>query len=581
MELNRRDLLKTGLAAGAVASLSGAGVATAHADPKGVMAPAGTTAERTLLRGSPGAGGYVHVTIGAGEPHLVRTDLGTAARPGRESRRRALLAFAHLTDVHVVDAQSPMRLEWLDRFDDRDQPGDPVTGLTASAYRPHEMLSAHVAEAMVRAVNSVGVGPVTGVPLDFALQTGDNSDNSQRNEVRWNIDILSGGVQVTPNSGKADAWEGVADDNWLHYDPHYWHPDGNPALAPVDEARRLHGFPRIPGLLTAAPRSFMAQGLDLPWFSAFGNHDNLVQGNFPTETLAAGFNAVATGGLKLISPPLGMSLANLLGAVRQDYAGLLQGLALTPLVRPVTGDRERRILTRREVIEEHFTTTGAPVGHGFTERNRAENTAYYSFDRGGLRFIVLDSVNPNGYSNGSLDRTQFDWLADQLAASQDRLVVISSHHTSDTMDNPLVAAGGDVTPRVLGPEVVTLLLNHPQVIAWVNGHTHTNQVWARRQDGLPGGFWEINTASHTDFPQQSRLVEVVDNQDGSLSIFTTMLDHAGPAAYGGRLQDPVSLAGLSRELSANDWHEVENNRRGAVGARNVELLVRAARAPRA
>ncbi|QIX26886.1 TIGR03767 family metallophosphoesterase [Nocardioides sp. JQ2195] len=583
MNLSRRDLLQSGLAVGAVASLSAVGLGSAaYADPllrsgtaAARLAPTGTTLERTLLRGPAGADGYVHVAVGPGEPHTVRTDLGAPAGSGRAERRRGLLAFAHLTDIHVVDAQSPMRLEWLDRFDDQDEPGDLETGLTSSAYRPHEMLSAHVAEAMVRAINSVGVGPVTGIPLDFALQTGDNSDNAQLNEVRWNIDLLGGGATVTPDSGDLGRWEGVADSERLHYDVHYWHPEGNPPLSQVDQARRLHGFPVVKGLLNAARRPFTAQGLDMPWYSAFGNHDGLVQGNFPPATLGVGLNAVATGGLKLISPPLGVSLADLVRSLRLDYLGLLRSLALTPMVRTVTADPDRRILGRSEVVEEHFTTTGLPVGHGFTEENRATGTAHYSFDRGGIRFIVLDTVNQNGNSNGSLDQAQFEWLGAQLAASRDRLVIISSHHTSDTMDNPLVATGGEVAPRVLGPEVVTLLLENPQVIAWINGHTHTNQVWARRRDGLPGGFWEINTASHADFPQQSRLVEIVDNRDGTLSLFTTMLDHDGPAAYGGRIQDPVSLAGLARELSANDWQERENDRRGSVGARNVELLIMA------
>jgi hypothetical protein len=141
------------------------------------------------------------------------------------------------------------------------------------------------------------------------------------------------------------------------------------------------------------------------------------------------------------------------------------------------------------------------------------------------------------------------------------------------MSNPLVGTGGDTEQRVQGDEVEALLLASPQVIAFVNGHSHTNQIWDHKRAGGQGGFWEINTASHIDWPQQSRLIEIVDNADGTLSIFTTMVDHAGPASYGGQLGGPRSLAGLARELAANDWHERTNDRRGDAGARNVELLV--------
>lgn len=561
MRMTRRGLLRSGAVAGV-----GVGVAGSAVPPVEALSPAArrTTLRRTLLKGS---GGYSPLARGPGEPHLLRLDLGVRPRPGRRRRRRGLLAFVQLSDVHVLDAQSPLRVEFTDRQDDDPQVS---SGIFTSAYRPHEMLTAQIADAMVRRINRVRRGPVTGKPLSLAIQTGDNSDNSQLNETRWNIDLLDGGP-VRPDSGDLTTYEGVADDDPVHYDTHYWHPHGTPPGKADDIPRRLRGFPTVPGLLDAARRPFRAAGLAIPWYTALGNHDGLAQGNFPTRSLQ--LNAVAVGELKMVSTPAGMSTADVIAAMSTgNLPSLLQSLDGTPSVRRVTADPRRRLLDRAQLVAEHFTTTGTPLGHGFTSRNRADGTAYYFFDRGRVRFVALDTVNPNGYADGSLDSTQFAWLGDLLQDSADRIVIVFSHHTSETMDNPFVGTGLDPDRRVLGAEVLALLLDHPSVVAWVNGHSHRNRIWARQRPG-GGGLWEINTAAHIDWPLQSRIVEVVDNRDGTLSLFTTVLDHAGTRRWGGELDTTRQLASLARELAANDWHHPGDGARGTAKDRNVELVV--------
>jgi len=370
---------------------------------------------------------------------------------------------------------------------------------------------------------------------------------------------------VTPDSGSLTKYEGVADRKY--YDPHYWHPEPG---SKKDIYSSTFGFPDVSGLLDAARRPFQARGLDVPWYSVFGNHDGLVQGNFP-RTLP--LSIVATGPLKVNGVPPGLSQADIIKALTSVNASpLLGALALTS-AGVVSPDPKRRVLSRRQVVEEHFKSTGTPNGHGFTQSNRTKGTAYYTFDKGNVRGVVLDTVNPNGYSDGSIDKPQLNWLKQVLAGSTDRHVIVFSHHTIATMTNPLIATGLDLNPRVLGGAVKAELLKHPNVIAWVNGHTHKNQIIAHKAASGSGGFWEINTASHVDFPQQSRTIELVDNGNGTLSIFTTMLDHAGPKSHEGSLADTVALSALARELSANDPQERTSGKNGSPADRNVELIV--------
>lgn len=126
-----------------------------------------------------------------GESHLVRDDL-EQPRPGRQRRRVPLTFFAHLSDTHVIDEESPLRVEFLDQF----------AGPFTSAYRPQEGMSPHVLNEMVRQLRNT-VSPVTQDKLALVMTTGDNTDNTQLNDTRWMIDVMDGARNVDPDSGIA------------------------------------------------------------------------------------------------------------------------------------------------------------------------------------------------------------------------------------------------------------------------------------------------------------------------------------------------------------------------------------------
>ncbi len=529
-------------------------------------APVTLTCRSSIIGGHRSPLGYWELAVGPAEDHRARTDL--RAGPGALPADGApLLTIAHLSDLHLCDSQSPARGEFLDRWSDLDSPLREHIGIIGS-YRPQDCLTVQVGAAMVEAINAVGTGPVGGAPIDWAITTGDAIDSAQANELGWYIDLLDGG-EIVPDSGSPERYEGVADaDDWHEA---YWHPDparhadGTPRL---DRPRRLYGFPDAPGLLDALRQPVRSPGLAMPWLAVHGNHDQLLQGNIP------GIGEFATASMadrKPVDVPAGWTPHEVGSFVAAVDATAQSGLDRWSemLTRTVTPDARRRTITRDEFLGAHFGDRARPAGHGL----RTGGPAYYRYDHGPVTVLVLDSVNEHGGWQGSLDEPQLVWLESELtdADRERRLVVLASHHTLADLVNGRSAPGAP--GRVLGSELAELLDGHRCVVLWLNGHTHITRVTPHSGRHA---WWEVTAPSLIDFPQQGRIVELLRSPVGTLTVALTMVDHTGELPWSGRVDSVAAMAGLSRQLAANDWQFdrtdfARNHRVGTPGDRNVLL----------
>lgn len=546
---------------------------------------------------------------GPGEPHEVRNDLGVVPSRGAGDPL-SMLYFISLTDLHQTDEESPTRLTFFDSMVILD-------GAFEAAFRPQEDLAPHMSNALVRTINRIQVD--YDRDLDLALLLGDNTDNAQDNEMKTLIDILDG-------SGVSSGMEGWvrSDSGDLNIDP-----DSGLDLGARDfdiqevddQGENIDAFNR-PGYPNsnadfATGGLVKSDGSPVPWFSAIGNHDAYNTGNFdPNGPLTffstddylgdvahygfiPGLGATIQywqnhplqqfhidGGVFGLDLEWGLILGvfDLLGMIPDDYSSdvdprfdLMTLLHDTPMESADDG-----VAVVPDVGRTFLGTPGTvsllhQQGHGFVDNNNdsvvdASDGGYYrlemsQIDPGNqmpLRFLVLNSMDKPTLASGGIGQAQFNWLQSELdqAVADKVLVVVANHHYPDAM-----ATGG--------PQLVQMFNSCPNVILHLVGHGHYNVIEPRiSPDLVPAkGYWEVQTPSGVEFPQQSRIIEIVDNRDGTGSVYLTLFDFQSIEG-----DDPDELAELGRELSFGDTlrggysagHSFGGM--GSVSDRNRELL---------
>jgi metallophosphoesterase (TIGR03768 family) len=447
--------------------------------------------------------GYGDWKYGKGIDDGKRTDIMPAGCTGVSATKKAkLLNFFTISDIHITDKESPSQLIYLQQLVYPSLGKAPWFFVT-SIYSPIMSYTTHVLDSAVQTINALHKNN----PIDFGISLGDTCNSTQYNELRWYIDVLDGKV-ITPSSGAH-----VGADTIDYQKP------------------------------------YKAAGLDktIPWYQTMGNHDHFWIGSIPVnDNLRKSY----------ISDTIfaaGDVLANPRNINKPDYyMGVLDGSTPYGDIKgagpvgkfssppKVVADPDRRSLLRTEWISEYFKTSSNPVGHGLNlvDPKQGKGFACYSFvpkSTVPIKIIVLDDTQREDdgsadiHGHGFIDQARWSWLKKELDNGQaaGQLMIIAAH-VPIGVEKPGSELGWWLDPQnaVTLPDLIKELQKHPNFVMWIAGHRHLNTVKAFPGATPENSFWQVETSSLRDFPQQFRTFEIYLNSDNTISIVTTNVDPA-------------------------------------------------------
>ena len=479
--------------------------------------------------------GYGVWQYGSGLAYQRRLDLMPSSYANSTATNGTrLLHYFTMSDIHLSDKETPAQGIY-----------GGYMGGNPAAYSAQMIMTTQEFDAAIQTVNALHLQK----PFDFGLFLGDAINNNQHNELQWYLEVIDGKT-VNPYSG-------------VRADP-------------------------IPGPLNDYQDSYKAAGLNtsIKWYQALGNHDQYWLGTFPTNPYLSKTvtNATILNVENLtVDPEADFGKQGIyMGAIDGrtplgDIIGAGLGTAFTTPPQVPASDPNRHFMSPEEWMGEFFKTTSSPQGHGFNQTDAKAGFACYSFDpRSDLpvRIIVLDDTrkdtNPTvgEYADATLDTRRFNWLTGELDRGQaeGKLMIIAAHiPIRDEPPGP--SKLWDPYTQVTEQALIEKLHTYPNLILWMAGHTHENSVTAlpSKDPNHPElGFWEVETPSLRDYPQEFRMFDIVRNRDNTISIFATDVD---PAVRKG------TLAEMSRSYAIAS-HEIFNSSiyYPPTGVYNAELV---------
>lgn len=454
---------------------------TLNAQVVPVMPPVGNTTPLPNDLAAYTEKGYGNWTLQKANGYTKRTELlpkGIKAA----TKSTQLTKFFTMSDIHIVDMQSATQPLF---FGEKPDPG------MQSAYTGSMLYSTQTFNTAIRSVNQLNKTS----QIDFGIFLGDAVNNAQKNELEMYLDVIEGRL-VNPNSNPSTT-----------YTTEYTQP-------------------------------FKAEGLDVPWYQVLGNHDHFWEGS---QSFTDKVQKAAIGDT-IMKQGLGQGTQSTEGNVvyggtidpATPYGKIVMSGYATPgdeINHKIVPNVERQIITGKDFINM------IPRGHGLKLDTTKDPLGCYTLQPKAdvpVTLIVLDNTADQEQkftdrsataagTNAALSFLSNDklvWLKKQMDQAQaaNKLIVVATHIPLGI--EQMWSSSSEVSRKTF----VETLNSYPNMALLLAGHRHLNTVTLFPKADKTDGFWQVETASLRDFPQQFKMININVNNNGTVSIFANSVD---------------------------------------------------------